>query len=394
MKIAVWVTGALVLAAVTGPGSAPVAADEPPITIGLELGLSPPADPGLGQLCRRGAEFGVEYVNGVMGGVLGRKIQISVQDTQAKNEAGIAAYRRLVTEEKAVAVTGFAYSSENIAVNEVAKELGVPTIGSQSGAADITAKHYEVAFRTHAIDPLRAETWLGWIKKMNYKKISIIAVTTDYGIGLITETENQNKAKNLGLEIQSLTYDQSVTDLTPQLLQVKAFKPDAIINIGIGQMLDLMVDQATTIGLLPGAPMLISYDSPVRPQWWQIHPKDGEVFFIAYYSPQQKLSELGAWYAKQYQEKFKDQPVYSDLNCFGDIAIIAQAIAQSKSADPKAIAKTLEAGKFTGWAAGDVTFPRAEGVFWHNWSPPMLILHYTKPNQDWREAEVAYSQAK
>jgi len=394
MNVAGWLAGTLVLAVIVGPGSAPASADEPPITIGLELGLSPPADPGLGQLCRRGAELGVEYVNGVMGGVLGRKIQISVQDTQAKNEAGIAAYRRLVAEEKAVAVTGFAYSSENIAVNEVARELGVPTIGSQSGAADITAKHYDVAFRTHAIDPLRAETWLGWIKKMNYKKVSIIAVTTDYGIGLITETENQNKAKNLGLEIQSLTYDQSVTDLTPQLLQVKAFKPDAIINIGIGQMLDLMVDQATTIGLMPDTPMLISYDSPVRPQWWQIHPKDGGVYFIAYYTPQQKLSDLGAWYAKQYQEKFKDQPVYSDLNCFGDIAIIAQAMAQAKSADPKAIAKTLETGNFTGWAAGDVTFPRAEGLFWHNWSPPMQILHYTKPHQDWREAEVAYSQAK
>jgi len=368
-------------------------ADEPPITIGLELGLSPPADPGLGQLCRRGAELGVEYVNGVMGGVLGRKVQIAVQDTQAKNEAGIAAYRRLVSEEKAVAVTGFAYSSENIAVNEVAKELGVPTIGSQSGAADITAKHYDVAFRTHAVDPLRAETWLSWIKKMNYKKISIIAVTTDYGIGLITETEKQNKEKNLGLEIQSLTYDQSVNDLTPQLLQVKAFKPEAIINIAVGQMLDLMVDQAATIGLLPDTPMLISYDAPVRPQWWQLHPKDGEIYFIAYYSPQQKLSDLGSWYAKQYQEKFKDQPVYSDLNCFGDIAIIAQAIEQAKSTDSKALIKTLETGKFAGWASGDVTFPRAEGVFWHNWSPAMMILHYTKPNQDWRAAEVAFAQA-
>ena len=111
-------------------------------------------------------------------------------------------------------------------------------------------------------------------------------------------------------------------------------------------------------------------------------------------SPQQKLSDLGSWYAKQYQEKFKDLPVYSDLNCFGDIAIIAQAIAQAKSVEPKAIAQALETGKFTGWAAGDVTFPRAEGVFWHNWSPPIQILHYTKPNQDWREAEAAYSRMK
>ncbi|HKF72755.1 MAG TPA: ABC transporter substrate-binding protein [Stellaceae bacterium] len=390
MRIAVWVTGALALAALIGPTARPGAADEPPIVIGMELGLSPPADPGLGQLCRRGAEIGVEYVNDVLGGVLGRKVQISVQDTQAKNEAGIAAYRRLVTEEKAVVVSGFAYSSENIAVNEVAKELGVPTLSSQAGAADVTAKHYDVAFRTHAIDPLRAATWLGWIKKMNYKKISILAVTTDYGIGLISETENQNKAKKLGLEIQSLTYDQTVNDLTPQLLQVKAFKPDAILNVGVGQMLDLMVDQAATLGL-QDTPMLISYDAPVRPQWWQLHAQDGLIYFIAYYSPQQKLSDIGTWYAKRYQEKFKDLPVYSDLNCFADIAIIAQAITQAKSTDPNAITTALETGKFTGWAAGDVTFPRTEGVFWHNWSPPMQILHYTKPNQDWRTAEVAYS---
>ena len=394
MKLGTWVTGALALAAVAGPASGPVAAEEAPIVVGMELGLSPPADPGLGQLCRRGAEIGVEYVNDVMGGLLGRKIQISVQDTQAKNEAGIAAYRRLVTEEKAVVVSGFAYSSENIAANEVAKELGVPTLSSQAGAADVTAKHYDVAFRTHAIDPLRAETWLGWIKKMNYKKVSIIAVTTDYGIGLISETENQNKAKNLGLEIQSLTYDQTVNDLTPQLLQVKAFKPDVILNVAVGPMLDLMVDQAATLGLVPDTPMLISYDNPVRPQWWQLHPKDGLLYFIAYYSPQQKLSDIGTWYAKRYQEKFKDLPVYSDLNCFGDIAIIAQAIAQAKSTDPKALIAALETGKFMGWAAGDVTFPRADGVFWHNWSPPMQILHYTKPNQDWREAEVAYTPAK
>ena len=393
MKIAVWVTGALALAAAVGPASGPVDADEAPIVIGMELGLSPPADPGLGQLCRRGAEIGVEYVNDVMGGVLGRKVQIAVQDTQAKNEAGIAAYRRLVSEEKAVAVSGFAYSSENIAVNEVAKELGVPTLSSQAGAADVTAKHYDVGFRTHAIDPLRAEAWLGWIKQKNYKKVSIIAVTTDYGIGLISETEKQNKDKNLGLEIQSLTYDQTVNDLTPQLLQVKAFKPDVIINIAVGQMIDLMVDQAATLGLTD-TPMLISYDNPVRPQWWQLHPQDGLVYFIAYYSPQQKLSDIGTWYAKRYQEKFKDLPVYSDLNCFGDVAIIAQALAQAKSTDPKALIAALETGKFKGWAAGDVTFPRADGVFFHNWSPPMQILHYTKPNQDWREAEVAYSPAK
>jgi branched-chain amino acid transport system substrate-binding protein len=49
----------------------------------------------------------------------------------------------------------------------------------------------------------------------------------------------------------------------------------------------------------------------------------------------------------------------------------------------------LEGGKFQSWTAGDVTFPKAEGVFWHNWSPPVLIMQFSQANQDWKEADVA-----
>jgi branched-chain amino acid transport system substrate-binding protein len=153
--------------------------------------------------------------------------------------------------------------------------------------------------------------------------------------------------------------------------------------------MDLMLDQATTLGITPQAPMLVSYDAPVRPQFWQLHPKNGAgLYFIAYYSPRQKLSALGTWFAQAHEQKYKESPVYSSLNGFGDVAILAQAADQARSSDPKAIIAALEAGKFTSWAAAEVTFPRAEGVYWHNWSPPVLILHYTQANQDWKAAEV------
>jgi branched-chain amino acid transport system substrate-binding protein len=135
--------------------------------------------------------------------------------------------------------------------------------------------------------------------------------------------------------------------------------------------------------------MLLSYDAPVRPQYWQLHPKNGSgIYFIAYYSPQQKLSDVGEWFAKRYQEKFNEPPVYSSLNGFGDVLIFAEAADQAKSTDPKAVIKALETGAFKNWAATPVTFPRAAGVYWHNWSPPILILKYTEPNQDWRKATL------
>ena len=142
-------------------------------------------------------------------------------------------------------------------------------------------------------------------------------------------------------------------------------------------------------GLLPATPMLVSYDAPLRPQYWQLHAKNGAgIYFIAYYSPKAKLSELAGWFTKAYEEKFKESPTYGALNGFGDVMIIAQAVEQAKSTDPKAVIAALETGSFKSWSATDVTFPKAKGVYFHNWSPPILIMQYTAAGQDWKEATV------
>jgi branched-chain amino acid transport system substrate-binding protein len=375
--------------------AATVARAADPVVIGLEIPLSPPGDPTAGQLIRRGGELAIEYINGPMGGVLGdRKAALAVQDSQGRTESGIAAYRRLVSEDRAVAVTGFFHSSVNLAANEVAKELGVPTIATQASASDITGKHYDVAFRTHVIDPVRVSAWLDFIKAKNFKRVAILAETTDYGIGLAEETEKQSKQQKLAVEFMIVTFDHGSTDLTPLLLQVKAFRPDLLVNIGVGQPMDLMVEQAATLGITPQSPMLVSYDAPIRPQFWQLHPKTGAgLYFIAYYSPKQKLSDAGEWFAKAYEAKYNESPVYSSLNGFGDVLIVAQAVNQAKSADPKAMIKALETGTFKSWTSSPVTFPRADGVFFHNWSPPVLILQYTAANQDWKEANVIVEHA-
>jgi branched-chain amino acid transport system substrate-binding protein len=363
------------------------------IGVGLIVPLSAPGDATGGQLIRRGAEIGIEMVN-AQGGVLGKKMQLFVQDSQGKPEAGVAAYRRLVSENKVVAVPGFFHSSVSIAVNEVAKDMGVPTLAVQASASDITAKHYDIAFRTHVVDPVRVETWMAFIKQKGFKRVSLIAETTDYGIGLADETIAQAK-KMGGIEVQKVMFDRTVTDLTPQLLQVKAFKPDMVINIGVGQPLDLIMDQATTIGLLPNTPMLISYDAPTRPQFWQLHEKNGNgIYFIAYYSPKSKLSDIGDQFAKAYREKYKEDPVYGALNGFGAVMILAQAIKAGNSADPKTLIKTLESGTYKSWPDAPVTFPKADGVYWHNWVPPVLILHYTAAKQDWKDAEVTVTYSK
>lgn len=378
--------------------TATVAASTDPITIGLLTPLSPPGDPAAGQLIQRGAELGVVYVNTIMKGVLnGRQVQLAVEDDAGTPATGATGYRRLVTEKKAVAVTGQFHSSVNIAVNEVANEVGVPVISTQGSAADITAKRYSAAFRTHVIDPFRASSWLSWIQQKGYKKIALIAETSDYGVGLVNETKAQAAAGNMNLTFDIEQFDHASTDLTPQLLKAKAFGPDLVINIGVGAPADLMLDQANTIGLYPAVPMLISYDTPTRAQWFQLHPSDGVgVYFIAYFSPKEELSEAGQWLATAYQAKYNEPPIYGALNAFADVIVIAQAIQKAGKTDAKTLITTLEdpAG-YKGWATVPVTFPKdGAGAFYHTWIPPILILQYTQANQNWRDAKLDASFSK
>ena len=63
----------------------------------------------------------------------------------------------------------------------------------------------------------------------------------------------------------------------------------------------------------------------------------------------------------------------------------------AKTTEPKAVIKALETGSFRGWSSVPMTFPQAEGALWHNWSPPLMIMKFTKVNQPAADAEVAYT---
>lgn len=392
--------------AATGPLSASQAASAPAasaanasptvgpdVAIGLQTPLSAPGAVTLGQQIQRGSEIGVEYVNTVMGGVLGgRKLVMYVEDTQGQNETGVAGYRRLVTEKRVVATFGYVHSSVNLAVNEVAKELGVPTIATQASAADITKKRYDIAFRTHLIDPARANAWLQLIKQKGWKKIAIIAEDTDYGVGLVNETKTQSQAMGLNLDLQVNVVDRTAVDMTPQLLKMKDFKPDLVLEIASAKQKDQIIDQAYQIGLFPAVPMLNSNDEPTASNFWDNHPKNGNgLMTIATFSPKQPLSDAAQWMADKYKAKYNEAAIYASLNAFADVIIIAQALNLAKSTDPKALIAALETGSFKGWPATPVTFPKADGVYWHNWSPPVLIIQYTAEKQDWREAPILIS---
>ena len=102
------------------------------------------------------------------------------------------------------------------------------------------------------------------------------------------------------------------------------------------------------------------------------------------------LSPLGKWEAVEYAKRYHDTAIYANLNSFGDAIILAEAINQACSADPKRIIAQLERGRFDTWIGNGVTFPRAEGLAWHQWSPPLIILQYTTPDETYDQSPILY----
>ncbi len=361
-----------------------------PVKLGVLTPLSPPGDYAAGQLIVRGAKLGAEYVN-TKGGIRGgRKVEVVIVDDSGTPEKGVAGFRKLVTQDKALAVIGQFHSSVMNAVSDQAEQFGVPVFSTQASAKNITAKHLTTVFRTHVIDPDRAKLFLNLIREKGYKRVALMAENTDYGIGMIEDTKAEKEKMQAEFELKSIQFDRQVVDLTPQLLEIKAWKPDLLLNLGVGTAVYLIIKQANDIGLFPAVPMLVSYDLPIRPEYWEnLGDKGNYLMYIVYYTPQMPLTEAGKWFQERYIQEYKEPAVYSAFNGFGQIAIIAEALDVAASDKPAEVIKALEQGKFTSWN-GVVTFARGEGPYWHQWSPPMLVLQFTKARQAWEQATILY----
>ena len=375
-----------VLLWVLGPSAADA---KDPVKIGLLSPFSPPGDPAAGKRMRWGAELAVQYINEEMGGVLGgRPVELVVEDDAGTPADGIGGYRKLVQKDGVVGVVGQYHSSVCLAVNKVAQDLGVPLFSSGASSPKITSSQNPYIFSIMSLTPDRAKFWVEFAQAMGYKRIAVIAEDTDYGTGF--EKYVKQFGQEAGLEIKAIIFPRSITDMTPILLETKAWKPDLIVNIGVGPPAYLMVKQAYDIGLFPKTKMLGSYAWPVRPEYWDaVGDKGKYIMYTSYYKPGMLMSHLGDWMSPKYKAAHGEDPTFYALNVYGEILVIAQAVNMAQSDDPKAVQAALVKWPYLDWS-GVVKFEDPSGMKWHNVSPPHLILQQTAVKQPFAESKLVW----
>lgn len=395
MKTVGTLSAALLLALAAGTSAA---WSQETIKIGGIAPLSPPGGVQNGESLRDGMQIAIDELNAA-GGLLGKKVEVVVEDTSGVPEKGVAAFERLASSEKVVAVTGAAHSSVCTAVGPVAQKYDIPFIADECWSDAVTAAGIPQVFRITVANSLVYSVAADWVKEAGFKNIAIISENSDWGFGII-DVFTKNLAAS-GAKVTSFTAEQTVSDFTPQLLQLKRAnpQPDLLIAGFTGSNLLLMLRQAYDLGLAPSSKTAVfaAGSDALEPEFWNV-VGDGGVHVIANPAglPGKPDTELSRSFSASYQKKYNRPANAVSMEGYDGIMVVAEAIKAAGSTDGPAIQKALRELRWNG-TRGEIHFPQDKDPAWRfqQWPDvPVFVIQYTKPNQTPSDATVLWPKAQ
>ncbi|HLH89535.1 MAG TPA: ABC transporter substrate-binding protein [Xanthobacteraceae bacterium] len=193
----------------------------------------------------------------------GAKIVLVSADHQGNPAEGQSQTLRLITQEKVAALIGAYQSNVSFTATAVAERYGIPFVVGDSVAANITGRGFKFVFRTTPIASDFAANYMQFLDDMKKagRKVDSIAIVnenTDYGTSVAGTLQEQAKAKGINVVAQ-IPYSANATDVTAQVLQLKAKNPDAVIFVSYTADAILYMKTFKNLDYLPA--MVIGDDS-------------------------------------------------------------------------------------------------------------------------------------
>ncbi|MGQ4810157.1 hypothetical protein NKDENANG_03606 [Candidatus Entotheonellaceae bacterium PAL068K] len=364
------------------------------IRLGAIAPLSSPGSYQQGKELLLGLQWAVDDMNEA-GGLLGKRIQLLIEDTQGKPPAGATAVEKLITKDKVVGIAGEYHSSVCNAEIEVFHRYGIPFVIGSCWFDGLTAKGYPEVFRTSVYNSKQAENIVGLINASGIKKVAALVEDTDYGIGIAENIKTIMKQTGATATFNSEVVEKTSKDFVPTLLKYKTkVKPDLLITAVTQPGGFLLLKQAHEIRFAPSKNTLV-LDATCTAQnadifWSALKQAGNYVMMACPYSSTVRVTELGDKIKARYVKQFGRQPNYLLLQGYDAMYTLGMGIKQAGSTDSKQIIAALNTMKLRG-TRGDIQFSDEPGV-WHNqWKEvPAFIFQYTEVDQSPDEARILY----
>ena len=199
------------------------------IKIGGMAPLSSPGSYQQGPELVLGLQWAVDDVNAA-GGLLGRQVELIVEDTQGRPPTGATVAEKLITKDKVVAAAGEYHSSVCTAEIEVFHQHGIPFVIGSCWADKLTAAGYDEIFRTSVYSSKLAENMVAVMMANGIRNAAGLVEDTDYGVGVAENLEGAIKKLNADIEFSYEVVEKTSKDFVPILLKYKTqVKPEILI---------------------------------------------------------------------------------------------------------------------------------------------------------------------
>jgi len=240
-------TSRLTVVALACTAASAFAAD--PIKIGVD-GPFTGGSSSMGVSMRDGVRMATDEINKA-GGVLGRQLLLVERDDEAKNERGVQIAQELINKEHVAAVVGYINTGVGLASERFFQEAKIPVMNNVATGSVLTHQFDDqpenYIFRNAAHDSIQAPMIAEEAVKRGYKKVAILADSSNYG-----QLGRADLEKALGLKgikpVAVEKFNVKDVDMTAQLLKAKEAGAEVVLTYGIGPELAQIANGMTKLG--------------------------------------------------------------------------------------------------------------------------------------------------
>ncbi len=301
-----------------------VAATPAPAQDTLKIGAPQPMtgpDAPFGDKFKKAYGMAVEEIN-AKGGVNGKKIEVIIDDHQAKNAMAATVAEKLITQSKVLVLTGGRASGQAVEIASVAQRLKTPYVVDHPSADIITAKGFEWVFRNNPTGSIYPQAFNKFISAMTFLKSKNVPIVNDEA------------------------YPVNSLDFKPVMTKVKSNNPDYLLLVAVATTdAILLTRHAKEIGVAPRAFVGFGGGFGVEDFAKELGPQSQNVFSSAAWSGNPNDAAVKEFY-KKFHDKYGIWPKEHEVEGYAIIYVIADAMRRSPltgnvDADREAIRQAL-----------------------------------------------------
>lgn len=302
---------------------------------------------------------GIQLANELFPEVLGKKIELVIEDNKSDKLEAAKAVIKLIHEDHVKAIIGSYGSSLSMAAGDVVKKFKIPTVGCSPTNPMVTFNN-PYYFRVCFVDPFQGTVIANYAaKELGAKKAIIVQDTAqDYSTGL-SQYFTEAFIKLTG-DVESIvsviSYVSGEQDFREKLMEIKDLKADVIFAPGNYIESAIFIKQAREMGInIP----IIGGDTWETPTFIEIGGEAVEgAIFSTHFTAEVPITKMSNLFLEAYRKKYnKEANAFSALG-FDAYMVLMDAIARANSANPEKIRDALaNTANFEG-ATGKITLDR------------------------------------